>query len=397
MKRFTLLLILNISITSIFAQQNHFVYLQTDNKQPFYIKLNHQLYSSSSTGYIIVPKLQSGTYNFTIGFPKNQWPQQVIPVKIDNSDLGFMLKNFDDKGWGLFNLQTLEVTMAATSQNNNSSVQTNPDNTADIPAKDSNTVTKKSEPQTQPASSVDSIAQIKSQKSANNDITILSTILDDAGRTVIYTDRNNSNIDTIKIFIPYPVATPKKQNDNTVQVNETTKALLPDTATQQAKPIVQAQGNEKFLNIEIPNPNKNTDSVKIVTSDTQSAQSATLTNTNTASASPLSPQTNTVSAAINSDCKSQADEKDFLKLRKKMAAESNDDDMVSIAKKTFKTICFTTEQIKNLSVLFLQDAGRYAFFEAAYPYVYDTQHFSSLQSQLTDNYYINRFKAMIRH
>ena len=33
-------------------------------------------------------------------------------IKIDNNDLGFMLKNFGDKGWGLFNIQTLNVTMS---------------------------------------------------------------------------------------------------------------------------------------------------------------------------------------------------------------------------------------------------------------------------------------------
>ena len=71
--------------------------------------------------------------------------------------------------------------------------------------------------------------------------------------------------------------------------------------------------------------------------------------------------------------------------------------MISVARKAFKSNCFSTEQIKNLSVLFLKEDGRYRFFDAAYPFVYDSQNFSSLQSQLTDEYLINRFKAMIRH
>ena len=71
--------------------------------------------------------------------------------------------------------------------------------------------------------------------------------------------------------------------------------------------------------------------------------------------------------------------------------------MIAVARKTFKSTCFSTEQIKNLSVLFLKDDGRYKFFDAAYPFVYDTQNFSSLQQLLTDPYFIDRFKAMIRH
>jgi hypothetical protein len=80
-----------------------------------------------------------------------------------------------------------------------------------------------------------------------------------------------------------------------------------------------------------------------------------------------------------------------------MAAEENDDDMITIAKKIFKSKCFTTEQVKNLSVLFLKDKGRYDFFDAAYPFVADSNNFTSLENQLTDIYFINRFKVMIKH
>ena len=71
------------------------------------------------------------------------------------------------------------------------------------------------------------------------------------------------------------------------------------------------------------------------------------------------------------------------------------DDMVTVARKVFKTRCFTVEQIKNLGVLFLKDDGKYKLFDAAYPFVSDSGNFSTLQSLLTDEYYINRFNAMI--
>ena len=71
--------------------------------------------------------------------------------------------------------------------------------------------------------------------------------------------------------------------------------------------------------------------------------------------------------------------------------------MLDAAKKTFKNTCFSVEQVKNLSALFLNDAGKYIFFDAAYPHVYDSQNFGILQNILTDQYYISRFKAMIRN
>jgi hypothetical protein len=103
------------------------------------------------------------------------------------------------------------------------------------------------------------------------------------------------------------------------------------------------------------------------------------------------------SPMINSDCKNFATEEDFMKLRKKMVSEDNDDDMIAVAKKSFKTKCFTVDQVKNLSVLFLKDAGKYNFFDMAYPFVSDSHNFTNLQSQLSDSYYISRFQVMIRH
>jgi hypothetical protein len=99
-------------------------------------------------------------------------------------------------------------------------------------------------------------------------------------------------------------------------------------------------------------------------------------------------------AAVKTQCKSVATGNDFFKLRKNMASENSDDAMVAQAKKFFKTKCFTTEQLKNLSALFLTSAGKYEFFDAAYGHVSDQQNFSSLESEIKDDYYLKRFRAL---
>jgi hypothetical protein len=104
------------------SQQYHFVYLQTDNKQPFYVRIQEKLYSSSSSGYLVIPKLRSGSHLLTVGFPKNEWPSQSIPLQITDKDLGYSLKNFDSKGWALFNWQTMEVINSNQASANNSAV-----------------------------------------------------------------------------------------------------------------------------------------------------------------------------------------------------------------------------------------------------------------------------------
>lgn len=96
---------------------------------------------------------------------------------------------------------------------------------------------------------------------------------------------------------------------------------------------------------------------------------------------------------INSDCHDFASDFDVDKLRLKMLQTSRDDDRVAIARKTFKIKCFSTRQIRTLSEVFTADAGRFHFFEAAWPFAAD-EHFHELSDLLTDPVYINRFKTM---
>jgi hypothetical protein len=78
-----------------------------------------------------------------------------------------------------------------------------------------------------------------------------------------------------------------------------------------------------------------------------------------------------------------------------MAAAEGDDDMISQAKKYFKLKCFSVPQIKNLGALFLNDESKYNFFDAAYKYATDKTAFATLETELKDPYFINRFKAML--
>jgi hypothetical protein len=95
-------------------------------------------------------------------------------------------------------------------------------------------------------------------------------------------------------------------------------------------------------------------------------------------------------------CAGTAGKEDFFKLRKQMASVATNEEMINEAKTYFKAKCFTTQQIKNLSSLFLDDEGKYQFFDLAYSNVTDPEQFNSLVAELKDPYYITRFKAMLR-
>ncbi|HEV7620894.1 MAG TPA: hypothetical protein VGO09_04135, partial [Flavisolibacter sp.] len=94
-------------------------------------------------------------------------------------------------------------------------------------------------------------------------------------------------------------------------------------------------------------------------------------------------------------CKVVASGNDFFRIRRDMAARTTDELMVEEAKRFFRKECFTTEQIRNLSSLFLTASGKYLLFEAAYMHVSDRDKFPDLQLELRDDYYLKRFKTMV--
>ena len=438
---------------SVKAQQNHFIYIQTENKQPFYVRQDKNVYSSTASGYLVLSKLKTGSYDLVFGFPKNEWPEQNIRCSLEDKDLGYLLKNFGEKGWGLFNLQSLSVLTANENSKKNdvvkevrtdafsnmlSTVVNDPtirENepvmqevkkriTEDVkPSVALNSESKKeplkkvgkeepknesvkatelatsnvalnSEPQKEQAKKVINEPKIDSVKSwetvtlksnenikkdyVENKVNITKKLANKTteGLEMVYVDMANGTQDTVRILIPVEKEILENSSEKIV-INNKPKEEIKE---KEANPVIVAKDEKKketkFLEIELPNPNGKVNEVK---GDSVRHQSI--------------PQ----SQMINSDCKNLATNEDFLKLRKKMAAVENPDDMIVVSKKVLKTKCFTTEQLKNLSVLFLSDAGKYSFFDAAYPFVSDSQNYIQLESQLTETYYINRFKVMVKH
>jgi hypothetical protein len=440
-----------VAVCNAFSQQNHFVYVQTENKQPFYIKLNKKLLSSTASGYLIIPKLQEGSYEFTIGFPKNEWQEQNITCAVNKKDAGYLLKDFGDKGWGLFNLQTMEVVMPGSATAGNTTIveeeKKKPVTTVPPVAIDS-AITKKvddkpvikeeikpvidtikkeviptvssapvvtdsvpvKKPENKPETkeAIQPVADTVKKEEAKLPVVITKLLSANTaeGAEMIYVDNANGKADTISVFIPAEkdtatrqVQPPKKQEEPKVELQnaEIKKTEEPKTAEpkNEIKNEVPKVTDTRFIDITLPNPNAKPDTdVKQIKPEIIAEKKA---DTNTVPVPEKQKENISWPALPNSNCKALASEDDFLKLRKKMVAETGDDDMVDAARKTFKTKCFTTAQIKNLCVLFLNDEGRYKFFDTAYPFVSDAVNFGLLETLLTDNYFITRFKAMIRH
>jgi hypothetical protein len=198
-----------------------------------------------------------------------------------------------------------------------------------------------------------------------------------------YVDSSYAVRDTVQIIIPGseikkvertdPLATSKK-----VKIKEKRAA---DKASEKNEEL-------KFLSMEVKGE-KSTPAL-----ENNNAQTQSTAQTLNKDSDPTGSNKN---VAINSNCTNTATEEDYVRLRRKMATVSTDEGMISEAKKVFRKKCFTTSQIKGLSTLFMSDEGRYKFFDASYNFAADAQVYSSLEKEFIDPYFVNRFKAMLRH
>ena len=112
MKRTLLICFFALLASLLSAQKIYFIYLQTETGEPFFVRMNDKLYSSESSGYLILPRLKDSTYKFKLGFPSKDIDLD-FTASINKKDHGYLIKNLGEKGWGLFDLQSLDLQMSA--------------------------------------------------------------------------------------------------------------------------------------------------------------------------------------------------------------------------------------------------------------------------------------------
>lgn len=403
MNRFFLSLILSLFISVAFSQRVYFVYLQNESSQPFYVKLNGKTFNSGKEGYLVVPKLVDSTYEISIGSSEAKLAEQRFAIKINAQDHGYLLKGLEDKTWGLFDLQNLSVIRAS------SSLASIPKETREVSAftdvlsRAANDPTLKEKP----------VEIVKEEKP------IATIVKEDTPVTVTpVIVQQDIKKDTVSISSPAVVKTQEvKQELPPVIMNEN------NTAKEDTPPVTIEQPYQKsnvirrsesstteglgLVFIDQYN-NGATDTIRLVIPNTATYTPLQTTPTFTAPAqkkddqrflnieSDPSASSSSSRALRKNDCTAIATESDFLKLRKKMAAEIKADAMLAEARKGFKAKCYTVAQVKNLGTLFLDEEGRYRFFDEAFTHVSDKENFSLLVSELKQEYYINRFNAMLK-
>jgi hypothetical protein len=446
-KLFKLFVFLFFASASLNAQKVYFIYLQTDNQQPFYARMGDKIYNSTAAGYLILSNLRDSIYSVNIGMQGSEVADQPYSIPVNKKDQGFLIKNFGDKGWGLFNLTSMATIMPQSKPVNSaqtvktekrednaftnllakaaddSTIKEKPviekpvEKKADATVSGTSNTEKKEEVKEIAPSSQGEIknAVPSSQGNIKNGIVVAPVVIKEDTKidNTVNKEQGQESKNAAKMKED-SIAAAKVKEDELLKEEE----LRKQDSIEEAKMQSNIEGDYKRSVVKLKSESSTTTGIGLVFLDMLSDQVTdtirVLIQPDTKKAAPV--QTNQQEkkfldvppvdsaekvatqkvAAKSNNCKAVAVEDDFYKLRKRMAGANNDDAMITEAKKVFKTKCFSTVQVKNLSALFLTDESKYNFFDAAYPHISDPENFSFLQSELKDEYFINRFKAMIR-
>jgi hypothetical protein len=514
LKRFLFVLAVLVVSLHLGAQDpEYFIYLQSERSQPFYVRYEGKVLSSSDKGYLIISKVHAGTASLRIGFPNGSGPEQQFLVKMSgNNDQGYLIKKDGDEGYALYNLQTFAAirpskavakepvvtavaavvvkdtviaadiapapvaadSMMASLKNDLDSAFTNksevtvgpgsrPVNTvappvpvpvapavmAPPPAKRGNMFSNALDkvvgddrveevPPPEDVVVVDSAAATtdvpvtvaeKKPRKKRRDREVLTPEEQQLAADVLAEEHLAAA--TADALAPDSVIAPVEEKkrrkhakkaddpafinfveDSTKQAPVVTETVADPVAT----PEVAAPSKKKKHEIETPeNPNNIiTDSTGYAVSDLsidhpkESRKKKKKKDAEEAAAIvpgevppvavPVAESGEEKKAAlkmINSDCGNVLDETNFRKVLRRFVAGKDDDGMIDAFRRQTKGYCLETSQIKTLVQLLGTNESRYRLLDLAYPKVSDSEHYSSLENVLTDDYYKGRFNAML--
>jgi len=352
-KKIGLFFLLAIISTSLSAQSAHFLYIQSDNSQAFYVRFNNKVFSSSDAGYLIIPKLQSGKLSLIIGFPKNKWNAMNYDVVVENKDLSFQLKKVDSLHWGLYDDLTKQMLVENKTDKQQDVMEINNDEFSNILAE------------------VSDNPKIKQSRKLIQPIDSSSLKIETSIKVVEQVDTNVVAVDIAQTEKNRNRRSERKKEKQSIKkdffFNDSTGSLI--------RYIISDEDKNDTVSIFIPF------TAKVNNEKNIPQQISAVEN--------LPKETPIKSSTINI-----ATEKDFLQLRKQMILEESEDLMIDIAKKAFEKTAYSTEMVKNLAVLFLKEKSKLTFLLSAYKYVIDKQNFKSLSTLLTEEKSLSQFNQL---
>jgi hypothetical protein len=375
-----IVLLLAILFTSAKSQNHNFIYILADQQQPFYVRTTEKVYSSSSLGYLIMPRLLSGKISFTIGFPKNKWKSSKYSIELSENDIYLSFKQVDSTTWGLYDKQT-NLVYIPEEINQPAKMDTSKDPFSVMLAEVSDNPT------------------ILQQKKKEVQI---STVLNQDTASLSLTQQNDIQTREIEVKeIPLisnnAIAAQKGNQNNKSKKIDRTMYLIDSTGISMGYELTEGDSSEKVV-LFIPKQQEMPEAITKTTAGKKKrkkqqeqvvAKEETLTKVN-----DIEIKETETKPLI---CTELATEADFRMIRKRLASEDDEETMVVVADTSMGNSkkCFSSEQVKNLAVLFLNDRIRFQFVESVIIHLSDFGNASVLVSLFQDDEKRKKIKETI--
>lgn len=382
--RMICLLMATMAFQGLSAQ--HYIFIEADGQQPFYLKQGNKMVSSSAAGFLILPKITASELEFSIGFPKNSYPEVSFYINGTDRDRGFQLKLMDGQGWSLFDRTSLEVIkgespkaapieiqLTKKEEGNFAKLLANATDDKSLldgmPKKDNveRTATVRATTKVGLTAAAATNTGLKDSLAKKEQVTMpqisISTQMEDedAKRLVFVEKTTKGKPDTIA-----------------VEIEKTKVVVLAEPLTQR-QDVVPAETAPKA----ITNKAISSDSVALVSKPKDDADSAKK-NVQPSKASPI----------IVCD-RPIADYKDIRSLQKKLLGIASDEDQRTYAVKAFGQKCFNTKQALEIGWFFIDENSRLQLFKALKPLIADKASFGNLEVSFLKEENILAFRALV--
>lgn len=354
-----------LGVVSLLNAQ-HYLFIEAEGQQPFYIKRGSETYSSTASGFLILSKLTVKELDFIIGFPNKLYPEISFKVNGLDHDRGFLLKQNQDKGWILLDRAGAGIIAGG----------------AVTP-------------------------QVLSAVAGNSSAGFADLLADATGDKSLL-EKNN--------YAPAPVTKPvvvnSKTNSNSNSIKKTQSQQLPPKPKSWGiiRSIVQsddstamrityfeknAKENWDTIFVEIEKPLKSISPLGIEPVISQSNQPVE---------SPVSflekatvQVNNKVENFLSTDCINPiALPKDVREVQRKMSKSASLDEQIATASKAMTERCFTTRQVRELGTVFWEEQQRLIFFARVRKWVSDPALYGELEQSFLQEGSKKAFRDMLK-
>jgi hypothetical protein len=365
MKSILLFILFQVGIIPLLVAQ-HYVFIEAEGQQPFYLKKGGDTYSSSATGFIILSKINSKDIDFVIGFPNKLYPEVSFRILAVQQDRGFALRQLEGKGWVLVDRQNASVISGGVvdSRQPLSSATTSSVGFADLLA----------------------------------DATGDKTLLEKSTVIVAPTDKASAIGSKSKTNI-----TTSKSQGNIKQANKTpalgiirSSIQLEDSSLLRIAYFDKGiKNNWDTIIIEIEKRLETPFPHKPAILDFPANSSSRSSSSSKEAVIDLPKQSEVVVEPV--DCSHPiALPKDVRELQRKITKARTIEEQLEIAVKAFNEKCFTTKQVKELGAIFWEEQNRLTFYTRLKNYVADPSLYGELEQSFLQAASRKAFRDMLK-